>query len=415
MCRAIAAAAAMLLTEPVSAQLFINELFFDPPGSIADASHEYVELRGPARMSLANHYLIFIENEDNPQHLGAAGTVEMVFDLGVSSLGTNGFFTIRQKVDPFSVYGSYAVDPHSTNLQNTGAGGGFGSGASSTVGATNLNNAGAPDGRMENSGFTAMLIRNDADPATNKPAIGLDLDAGNNGLDVPTGRDGWAILDAIGVFSEFGEAWDPDFNVPLGRTYAAINFGPENTTNTPGFIPNIEPGASYVGLDYEIEILARWGNSAGQTEADWHVSNVTDNSLSGFTIGGSDFRQSVSDPHPTGPIESNRSVPYGTPLTTTVGSPNYPLNVAPPIPGDFDGDGDVDGDDLTDEWKARFGDDLDGEDFLVWQRNVGTGLPAAGSAAPAAGAVPEPSTALLISAASTAFLLRSRRRIRGAR
>ncbi len=312
LCRAMIAAAAMLFAQAAQAQLFINELFFDPPGSIADASHEYVELRGPAGMSLANHYLIFIENEDTPQHLGAAGTVEMVFDLGASSLGANGFFTIRQKVDPFSVYGAYTVDPNATNIQNTGTGGGFGSGAASTVGATNLNNVGAPDGRMENSGFTAMLIRNDSDPVTNRPAIGFDLDVGNNGLDLPTGREGWAILDAIGVFSEFGEAWDPDFNVPLGRTYAAINFGPENTTNTPGFIPNIEPGAAYVGLDYEIEILARWGNSTGQSEADWHASNVTDNSLSGFTIGGSDFRQSVSDPHPTGPLESNRDVPYGT-------------------------------------------------------------------------------------------------------
>ena len=35
-------------------------------------------------------------------------------------------------------------------------------------------------------------------------------------------------------------------------------------------------------------------------------------------------------------------------------------------PGDFDGDGDVDGDDLTDPtlgWKARFGADLEGADF----------------------------------------------------
>jgi hypothetical protein len=63
-------------------------------------------------------------------------------------------------------------------------------------------------------------------------------------------------------------------------------------------------------------------------------------------------------------------------------------------PGDFDGDGDVDNDDL-DDWRAAFaltdvGDadddgDSDGNDFLIWQQNVGAG----GSPIRA---VPEPAT-----------------------
>ena len=70
----------------------------------------------------------------------------------------------------------------------------------------------------------------------------------------------------------------------------------------------------------------------------------------------------------------------------------------PPIsvPGDFDGDGDVDGDDLTDPvdgWEARFGNDLNGRDFLTWQRNFGFGT---GSVA-AISAIPEPmGTSLLL-------------------
>lgn len=63
-----------------------------------------------------------------------------------------------------------------------------------------------------------------------------------------------------------------------------------------------------------------------------------------------------------------------------------------PIPGDFDGDGDVDGTDLDgvpDGWQARFGDDLDGTDFLDWQRNFGAGTL---SASAAAAAVPEPAS-----------------------
>jgi hypothetical protein len=46
-------------------------------------------------------------------------------------------------------------------------------------------------------------------------------------------------------------------------------------------------------------------------------------------------------------------------------------------PGDFDSNGVVDGEDLTHAtlgFNTRFGDDLDGSDFLVWQRNFGNSL-----------------------------------------
>jgi len=72
-------------------------------------------------------------------------------------------------------------------------------------------------------------------------------------------------------------------------------------------------------------------------------------------------------------------------------------------PGDFDGDGDVDGADLN-QWRGDFGvdaqsdadgdGDTDGSDFLVWQQNLSAGL-----ASPAAAAVPEPAAALLLMAA----------------
>jgi hypothetical protein len=75
--------------------------------------------------------------------------------------------------------------------------------------------------------------------------------------------------------------------------------------------------------------------------------------------------------------------------------------LAPPRPGDFNGDGSVNAADLT-AWKAHFGTstgatlamgdadgdhDVDGADFLVWQKNVG---PASVSA------VPEPAVAPLL-------------------
>ena len=80
------------------------------------------------------------------------------------------------------------------------------------------------------------------------------------------------------------------------------------------------------------------------------------------------------------------------------------------ISGDFDGDGDVDGDDLT-QWQGDYGvnadsdadgdGDSDGFDFLVWQQNYMGSSPLA-----AASAVPEPSTVILL---VVGFTLLSRR------
>ena len=74
------------------------------------------------------------------------------------------------------------------------------------------------------------------------------------------------------------------------------------------------------------------------------------------------------------------------------------------LAGDFDCDGDVDGDDLNDRWKPGFGlgsladadddGDSDGDDFLTWQRQVGS-PGAVPSSTAASAAVPEPSGAAL--------------------
>ncbi|HMP08057.1 MAG TPA: hypothetical protein PJ982_17040 [Lacipirellulaceae bacterium] len=82
------------------------------------------------------------------------------------------------------------------------------------------------------------------------------------------------------------------------------------------------------------------------------------------------------------------------------------------LPGDFDQDGDVDADDLP-IWKAAYGTTAagdadgnlitDGNDFLIWQRNLGVDLTPATAAS---GAVPEPSGALL---AGLALLAAARR------
>ncbi len=94
--------------------------------------------------------------------------------------------------------------------------------------------------------------------------------------------------------------------------------------------------------------------------------------------------------------------------------------VAPlPLEADFDGSTLVAAPDLT-IWKANFGDlcathpegdanydnIVDGTDFLLWQRQLGATFP---PSVPAAGSVPEPSTALLFTMVLTAAVAMRRR------
>jgi hypothetical protein len=368
----VAIVIATALSSAVQAELYINEIYWDPPAN-PDTPREYIELRGTPGTTLANHYLIFLENEDRAVHLGATGEIESFFDLNGKSIGLNGFMTLRQKNSPF------AVDSGANSYVNTSSfGNGWGSDpASSSIGVWDQGG----EGEMENSGFTVMLIRNDGVPMTTSQQhfalLGEDLDVGNDGLDHLVTDDGpfwkivnqaanrnWTILDSIGVYGEAGEAG-------LGRTYGRINFGQE----LPGqlldpedggvwdpelgnyiFVPRIEPGATYVGVDYEIELAARWGNSIGQASADWHVTNITDEVGSG-SQNTTDLRQSCIDaggvtchpaddanintPPPLGlPTESNWGVPYGTQLIDNLGRPNFML-------GDYNDNGFVDAADYT--------------------------------------------------------------------
>ncbi len=85
------------------------------------------------------------------------------------------------------------------------------------------------------------------------------------------------------------------------------------------------------------------------------------------------------------------------------------------LPGDFDLDHDVDGDDLL-EWQAAYGltadadadgdGDSDGDDVLVWQRNVGR----VESASAVAAAVPEPASMAIVATASATLIGRMRSR-----
>jgi hypothetical protein len=92
------------------------------------------------------------------------------------------------------------------------------------------------------------------------------------------------------------------------------------------------------------------------------------------------------------------------------------------LPGDYNGDGVVNGTDYQ-TWRSNLGDTaglaadgdgsgvVDAADYVVWRKNVGRTWQdlAAGSGAVASGAIPEPSTAALAALASLCVLARRRR------
>ena len=92
----------------------------------------------------------------------------------------------------------------------------------------------------------------------------------------------------------------------------------------------------------------------------------------------------------------------GTPITASLGVDNVRLVSAPPMfTADFDGDGDVDDQDLA-QWEGDFGqngdsdsdgdNDSDGADYLAWQQQFGSGVPPLASTQ----TVPEPSSLVLL-------------------
>jgi hypothetical protein len=104
-------------------------------------------------------------------------------------------------------------------------------------------------------------------------------------------------------------------------------------------------------------------------------------------------------------------VKIGTSSTSTTTGAIYKLVTDAFVPGDFNADGLVDGDDLS-RWQAGYGTltgaenangdadgdgDVDGRDFLTWQRNLGVSSQNfTGDLTSPAVAVPEPGTLVLL-------------------
>ena len=271
------------LSVTVSAELRINEILFNPPGT-TDFPNEYIELRGTPNLVLPpGTYLVAVEGDAN----GNPGTVQNVFNLAGRAIGGNGFLVLLQKTN------SYTPNSGATALVNRDSGIGWGSGSTSSVG--HRGEGGQTD--LENPSVTFFLIQ-----TTNSPAPGADIDSDNDGAPDGPVFASWTILDSVGVLDGDG---------PGDVAYGAINFrrstAPGNGAVAAGTIVPVTFTPSYVG---------RAGNSTGSAAADWVAGDNLAGAAPNWILG------SVANTHP--------AALAGAPLNH-LGGPNFGADALPGV------------------------------------------------------------------------------------
>ena len=277
----LTAVLSLLNLSSANAQIYINEIFFNPPGT--DAPNEYIELRGTPGLTLGTgNYLLLIEGDNGVStSAGArAGDIQGLFNLSAKAFGSNGYMVLRQFSSPYTVNGN------ASTYTGTSAGwGGLGFNTSATAA-----------GDIENISFTAMVVNIGSGIA---PIWGSQLDANNDGnLELPTG---WSILDSIGV----GDTGTTD------RLYGAVNFSGAasgTVTSNGGLL-------QYLNFS-EVEYLARVGERTGNTLLDWAVADV------GFTAPGTIVDSIVNGQDPGTGVQESFNIAAGTRIVDTLGSAN---------------------------------------------------------------------------------------------
>ncbi len=224
-------------------------------------------------------------------------------------------------------------------------------------------------------------------PATTIEQVTSEAQAGSGSQElnlVDSGAGTWQLRHNSGI----GTAAAAGSNVPLPAT-GYVGFWLK--TANPGLTVQIsidDPGTGELGFLQEIRAdnqwhLYQWNLEDARQWDGWAGGN---GSIDGATVT-IDSIFFKGDGNATIYLDSVTHNPDGLIKNLT----------APDIPGDFDGDGDVDGDDLS-AWQGAYnntaaGDadddgDTDGSDFLIWQRNfTGASLSATATAVPEPGAI----------------------------
>ena len=165
---------------------------------------------------------------------------------------------------------------------------------------------------------------------------------------------------------------------------------------------------SLVTLAFYEDGSARYGSSQGGLALDeWHEVHVEVTDIGGangvgvlsLTVDGVTNSFDMTDPLATSAGWASQAV-IGRMVASNIRHFDGALDeiriatdplVIPGIPGDFDDDGDVDGNDFL-VWQQGFGDEFDAGDLTEWQSHFGEG----GNVTAAASAVPEPAAAMLM-------------------
>lgn len=262
------------------------------------------------------------------------------------------------------------------------------------------------------------FVRKMYDEGANYYYTGTEESGGSaaiNPVPIPTDAQTWSGLAAIGsdVHQEGALEWltNPANGMIVEETFRGLKFsnGGEHIQS------EVTAGAAMairVGIDEGI-LTGTSGDPTKTWEEEFQsfVENLEDirNPTIGNPAAGADSLGMgvVATPWPGGaPTGYDSSYPnlrhvastvwHG--LTLLLSHPDNPDPIANPLrplavllPGDFNGDGQVDDADLS-VWQDYFGIALDGQDFLVWQRNYGVSLSSLQTTK-----IPEPTSVVLIS------------------
>lgn len=256
----------------------------------------------------------------------------------------------------------------------------------------------------------------------------------------PTAGESWDLFDASIINGNFSSVTSPGFTLGPGESLVINKVADVSSTN--GFVARL---ALEVAPSMLLEVNPITGeallfNDSDQTPVDIQGYDIFSpsasllpndgdwESLDDQDVAGGDWRESNVSTVRLAELKEAGATTFGINGSTTFdlgmlfNSPTgtrdlefqflragdslpTPGTVVYHIPGDFDGDLDVDRDDLTDPvlgWEARYGIDLDGLDFLVWQKNFGLNAPLT----VAISSVPEPTACLLFVASLSCLAIK---------